>query len=86
MSKRGRHAAETDGQPLNWRQTGAGVTVYDETNPDAWVRMTFEAGVRPEHRLFMICDDCGAVFAQRTAPGHSTICGDCGATFDHRRD
>lgn len=86
MSKRGRHAVETDDQPINWRQRGADVTLYDEGNPDAWIQMTFEAGVPPEHRLYMICDECGAVFAQRTAPGHGTACGDCGATFDHRRD
>ena len=86
MSKRGMEAVESDDHPINWRRTGDGVTLYDETNDDAWIRMRFEAGVPPEHRLFMICDDCGAVFAQRTTPGHSTVCGDCGATFEHRPD
>lgn len=83
MSNRGLEPVEADDQPINWRQDGAEVTLYDETNADAWVRMTFEAGVSPEHRLYMICDDCGAVFAQRTKPGRSTVCGDCGTTFDH---
>ena len=83
MSKRGLEAVDTDEDPINWRQDGADVTLYDERNRDAWIQVTFEAGVSPEHRLFMICDDCGAVFAQRTKPGHSTVCGDCGATFDH---
>ncbi|QSW97834.1 hypothetical protein [Haloterrigena alkaliphila] len=86
MSRRATEAVETDAEPINWRQRGSDVTLYDETNPDAWVRMTFEAGVPPEHRLYMICDDCGAVFAQRTTPGASTVCGDCGATFEHRHD
>ncbi|ADB59515.1 hypothetical protein Htur_0617 [Haloterrigena turkmenica DSM 5511] len=86
MSKRGLEAVDTDEDPINWRQDGADVTLYDETNRDAWIQVTFEAGVPPERRLFMICDDCGAVFAQRTKPGRSTVCGDCGATFDHRRD
>ncbi|ARS89065.1 hypothetical protein [Natrarchaeobaculum aegyptiacum] len=70
-------------EPINWRQSGAAVTLYDERNPDAWVRMEFQAGVPPEHRLFMICPDCGAVFAQRSTPGTGSACGDCGATFEH---
>ena len=86
MSKRGMEAVDTDAQPINWRQDGGDVTLYDETNADAWIRVTFEAGIPPEHRLFMVCDACGAVFAQRSAPGHSTVCGDCGETFEHRRD
>ncbi|MFA9425521.1 hypothetical protein [Natronorubrum sp. A-ect3] len=86
MSKRGLEAAESDDDAINWRQNGSSVTLYDEANADAWVRMTFEAGIPPEHRLYMICDECGAVFAQRTTPGHSTVCGDCGTTFNHRDD
>ena len=77
----GDHDVRSD--PINWRQTGAAVTLYDERNPDAWVRMEFQAGVAPAHRLFMICPDCGAVFAQRSTPGTGSACGDCGATFDH---
>ncbi|THE66867.1 hypothetical protein D8Y22_01340 [Salinadaptatus halalkaliphilus] len=75
--------ADLEGEAVNWRQTNGGVTLYDETNPDAWIEMAFEAGVDPEHRLFMICPDCGAVFAQRSKPGSGTVCGDCGAAFDH---
>ncbi|WP_121742051.1 hypothetical protein [Natronorubrum halophilum] len=86
MSKRRMKAIETEDHAINWRQRGAAVTLYDEANSDAWVRMTFEAGTPPEHRLYMVCDDCGAVFAQRTTPGTCTVCGDCGATYDHRRD
>lgn len=74
---------EPETEAINWRQAGSTVTLYDEGNSDAWVRMEFEAGVAPEHRLYMICPECGAVFAQRTAPGRGSVCGDCGETFDH---
>lgn len=84
MSKR---ATETDDgdDPINWRQTTTGVTIYDEDDPDAWIHVDFEAGISPEHRLFMICEACGAVFAQRGKPGNGTVCGDCGAAYDHDR-
>ncbi|SDQ26259.1 hypothetical protein [Natronobacterium texcoconense] len=79
----GTETVETPEPAINWRQTSSGLTLYEEGKPDAWIRMTFEAGVDPEHRLYMVCDECGSVFAQRTKPGKGTICGDCGATFDH---
>lgn len=78
-----RAARDTAEPAINWRTEGAGVTIYDEDNPDAWVRMEFEAGVAPEKRLFMVCDECGAVVAQRSRPGNGTVCGDCGAEFTH---
>ncbi|GAB7018517.1 hypothetical protein [Halostagnicola bangensis] len=83
MSKRGIRSAEPESPAINWHQSENGVTIRDEENPDAWVHMEFEAGVPPEHRLFMICDDCGAVFAQRSKPGRGTVCGECGAKYDH---
>lgn len=83
MSHRGMETGEREEHAVNWRQSNASVTLYEDENPDAWIRLKFEAGVDPAHRLYMICDDCGAVFAQRCKPGKSTICGDCGATFDH---
>ena len=83
MSERATRDVTSEGEAINWRRTGTGVTIYDEGNPDAWVRMEFTAGVPPEHRLFMICPDCGAVFAQRTTPGTGSVCGDCGTRFDH---
>ncbi|WP_255170428.1 hypothetical protein [Natrononativus amylolyticus] len=83
MSKRARQAGDPDGEAINWRQTASGVTVYDEENPDAWVHMEFKAGVPPEHRLYMVCDECGSVFAQRGKPGSGTRCGECGALYDH---
>jgi len=61
-------------------------SLYEEGNRDAWIRADFEAGVTPEHRLYMICDECGGVFAQRVKPGNGTTCGDCGATFEHDED
>lgn len=84
MSNRGTRT-EGDDEPINWRQTNAGVKIYDETNPDAWISVEFEAGVPPERRLFMICEECGGVFAQRGKPGNGTVCGDCGATYEHDR-
>ncbi|WP_254763242.1 hypothetical protein [Natrinema marinum] len=86
MSERDTRTVPGDGTAVNWRQNSSGVTIYEEGNPDAWIHAEFEAGVAPEKRLFMICDDCGAVFAQRSKPGNGTVCGDCGATFDHRHD
>ncbi len=83
MSQRGPEPPDPIDEAINWRQTATGVTIYDETNPDAWVRIEFEAGVDPENRLFMCCSGCGGIFAQRTKPGKGTVCGDCGATFDH---
>ena len=86
MSQRELEPADPTADPINWRQTPTGVVLYDETNADAWVEMTFEAGTAPEHRLFMICEECGTVSAQRSKPGNGTACGDCGAVFDHRDD
>ena len=86
MSERESATVTSDERAINWRQNGSGITIYEAGNPDAWIRADFEAGVPPEHRLFMICDECGAVFAQRSTPGNATVCGDCGTTFDHRHD
>lgn len=86
MSEREPAAVTRDDRATNWRQDSSGVTLYEEGNRDAWIRADFEAGVTPEHRLFMICDECGAVFAQRVKPGKGTTCGDCGATFAHDED
>jgi hypothetical protein len=79
------HTSHGD-RPVNWRRTDSGITLYEADNPDAWIRAEFEAGVDPEHRLFMVCGECGAVFPQRSKPGNGTVCGDCGTTFDHSDD
>ena len=71
-----------DGDRINWKRTGDGVEIYDETNPDAWVRMAFVSGIDPERRLYGICDDCGLVAAQRSLPAASMACGNCGCEFD----
>ncbi|MFC6716868.1 hypothetical protein ACFQGT_16565 [Natrialbaceae archaeon GCM10025810] len=86
MSERGARAVESPDDAINWRQTSDGVTIYDEENPDAWIHAAFEAGTPPERRLFMICRDCGAVFAQRSKPGRATACGDCGTVYEHGRE
>ncbi|SEW02549.1 hypothetical protein [Natrinema salifodinae] len=86
MSKRETRVDDRDDRVINWRQNSSGVTLYDERNPDAWIHAEFEAGVAPENRLYMICDECGAVFAQRVKPGKGSVCGDCGATFEHDED
>jgi hypothetical protein len=75
----GASADERDGARVNWRSTGDGVRVYDEDDPDAWVEVSFEAGVPPEKRLFTVCPDCGFVAPQRTGPGRGMVCGECGA-------
>ncbi|WP_230198687.1 hypothetical protein [Halopiger djelfimassiliensis] len=85
MSNRGIEVTDREGTAINWRQSNGGVTLYEADNPDAWITMEFEAGVPPEHRLYMICDECGSVFAQRSKPGNGTVCGDCGTTFEHDR-
>nr|WP_217639169.1 hypothetical protein [Haloarchaeobius iranensis] len=82
MANQGADPVQTEGDAdYDWCRTDDGVRIFDPDNPDAWVEMSFEAGVDPEHRLFMVCDDCGAVFAQRTRPGNGSRCGDCGAEF-----
>ncbi|ELY70990.1 hypothetical protein [Natrinema versiforme] len=86
MSERESAAITRDDRAINWRQDSSSITLYEEDNPDAWIRADFEAGVAPKHRLFMICDACGAVFAQRVKPGKGTTCGDCGTTFEHDGD
>lgn len=85
MSERGMRASETEDEAINWRQTADGVTIYDEDNPDAWIHAEFTAGVSPEHRLYMVCTECGEIFAQRGKPGNGTLCGSCGTTYDHDR-
>lgn len=86
MTKPGVPRNGTDGDAINWRRTADGVELYDETNPDAWIHADFTAGVAPEHRLFMICPECGAVAAHRSKPASASSCGACGATFDHGLD
>ena len=71
-----------DDDRINWKRTGDGVEIYDEANPDAWVRMGFVSGIDPERRLYAICDDCGLVTAQRSLPSDSMACGNCGCEFD----
>jgi hypothetical protein len=63
---------------VDWRQTADGVRLYDPDDPDAWVEVSFEAGVAPERRLFSVCPDCGFVAPQRTPPGRGMVCGECG--------
>jgi hypothetical protein len=75
----GASADGRDGGRVNWRSTGDGVRVYDEDDPDAWVEVSFEAGVLPEKWLFTVCPDCGFVAPQRTGPGRGMVCGECGA-------
>ncbi|WP_435346169.1 hypothetical protein [Haloarchaeobius sp. HRN-SO-5] len=85
MSERAASAApDTDEPAYDWTRTDDGVRIFDPDEPDAWVEMTFEAGVPPEKRLFMLCDECGAVAPQRTTPGNCAICGDCGTEFDRQ--
>ncbi|QLG50400.1 hypothetical protein [Natrinema halophilum] len=86
MSEREIRSAERDDRAVNWRQTSSGVTLFEAGNSEAWIHAEFRAGVAPEKRLFMVCDECGAVFAQRSKPGNGTVCGDCGVTFDHCGD
>ena len=76
---------ERDADAVNWKRTGGGVEIYDETNPDAWVRMEFVSGIDPGERLYGICDDCGLVTPQRALPSASMACGNCGAEFDGDR-
>jgi len=72
-----------ESEPVDWRRTDDGVRLFDPANDDAWIEVAFEAGVDPEKRLFMVCDDCGAVAAQRTRPGRASICADCGTEHEH---
>lgn len=80
MSSNAERATTADDR-INWTETDAGVAIYDEENPEAWVRMEFTAGVEPSKRLFSICDECGLVTPQRTRPGAASVCGECDAEF-----
>lgn len=73
---------DTDDGRLDWRRTDDGVEIYDDENPDAWIRMAFVAGAPPEKRLFSICPDCGLVVPQRTLLSRAAVCSGCGAEFD----
>jgi hypothetical protein len=81
MSERLERRAQS-ADPVNWTRTDGGVEIYDERNPDAWVRMEFLSGIDPDKRLFGICDDCGLVTAQRALPSVNMTCGNCDAQFD----
>ncbi|GAA0280026.1 hypothetical protein [Halobacterium noricense] len=67
---------------VNWRRTDDGVELYDEADPDAWIRMAVEPGAPAEERPYSVCPECGLVAAQRTVPGRHMACADCGAEFD----
>jgi hypothetical protein len=82
MTERAAKAVVDDEPAYDWTWTDDGVRIYDPENPDAWIQMRFEAGVPPEKRLFMVCDECGAVAAQRVRPGACSVCGDCGSEFE----
>ncbi|MUV60437.1 hypothetical protein [Halobacterium sp. CBA1126] len=71
-----------DDSTVNWRRTDDGVELYDETDPDAWIRMAVEPGAPAEERPYSVCSECGLVAAQRTVPGRHMVCADCGAEFD----
>ncbi|WP_132058864.1 hypothetical protein [Halorussus amylolyticus] len=73
--------AEGSGESINWKRTESGVEIYDESNPEAWVRMEFVCGIDPGKRLYGVCDDCGLVAPQRGLPSASMVCGECGAEF-----
>ena len=73
---------ERDGDRVNWKRTGSGVEIYDESNSDAWVRMEFVSGIDPGRRLYGICGECGLVTPQRALPSDSMSCGSCGTEFE----
>ncbi|WP_267640709.1 hypothetical protein [Haloarchaeobius amylolyticus] len=81
MTERTAKAVTEDDPAYDWTRTDGGVRIYDPENPDAWVEMEFEAGVPPEKRLFMVCDECGAVAPQPTRPGNCSVCGECQTEF-----
>lgn len=72
-----------DPDPVNWRPTDDGVRLFEPGNDDAWIEVSFEAGVPPEKRLLMVCDDCGTVAPQPARPGRASVCGDCGTEYAH---
>lgn len=68
---------------VNWRRTDAGVELYDDENPDAWIHVDVDPGTPADERPYSVCPDCGTVAAQRTPPTDHMVCGDCGAEFDN---
>lgn len=77
---------QQSGGLVNWRRTEDGVELYDESNPDAWLRMDVEPGADADERPFSVCPDCGIVAAQRSLPSRHMVCGACGAEFDVEAD
>lgn len=73
-----RATVDSEDGRVNWRTTGDGVRIFDENDPDAWVEVSFDAGVPPEKRLYTICPECGLIAPQRTGPGRGMVCGECG--------
>ncbi|MCG1004022.1 MULTISPECIES: hypothetical protein [Halobacterium] len=71
-----------DDSTVNWRRTDDGVELYDETDSEAWVRMSVEPGAPAEERPYSVCSECGLVAAQRTVPGRHMVCDGCGAEFE----
>jgi len=74
---------EFSGNTVNWRRTDDGVELYDEANPDAWIRIAVEPGAPADERPYSVCPDCGIVAAQRTMPAGHMVCDDCGAEFEN---
>ncbi|MFB6071568.1 MAG: hypothetical protein ABEJ88_01220 [Halobacterium sp.] len=74
---------EYDRNTVNWRRTDDGVELYDEANPDAWIRVTVEPGAPADERPYSVCPECGVVAPQRTMPSDAMTCGECGAEFEN---
>jgi hypothetical protein len=65
-----------------WEETADGLRISDPDSEDAWIEMTFEAGVDPAERLFFVCPVCGLAAPQPTPPGRGLVCPDCEVEFD----
>lgn len=72
----------TTGGDAIWERTDNGLKISDPDNDDAWVEMTYKAGIAPEKRLYFLCTDCGFSAPQPTLPGRGLTCPDCHANFD----
>jgi rubrerythrin len=65
-----------------WETTTDGLRIEDPDDGDAWIEMSYGAGVDPADRLFFVCTECGFAAPQRTPPGRGVVCPECETAFD----
>lgn len=88
MTDRSTHGSGRVPGRVNWRPTSMGIELYDERNPDAWIRVALPdepddletdadpAGADGEV-CYLLCETCGSVPLERRPEG-AVVCSECG--------